>query len=93
MLLGMELMGCQGLAVPGHVMHYVVQVESAYNPYAIDLGSLLRSSIQKTDLKKSAPGYRQANRSHTQVASSNRRDVRKSDRRLSLKHKHPGSPV
>jgi type IV secretion system protein VirB1 len=35
MLPGMELMGCQGLAVPGHVMHHVVQVESAYNPYAI----------------------------------------------------------
>lgn len=35
MLPGMELMGCQGLAVPGQVMHHVVQVESSYNPYAI----------------------------------------------------------
>lgn len=31
----MELMGCQGLAVPGQVMHHVVRVESSFNPYAI----------------------------------------------------------
>ena len=35
MLPGMELMGCQGLAVPSEVMHHVVRVESSYNPYAI----------------------------------------------------------
>ena len=32
---GMELMGCQDLAVPANVMHHVVRVESSYNPYAI----------------------------------------------------------
>ena len=32
---GMELMGCQDLAVPVDVMHHVVRVESSYNPYAI----------------------------------------------------------
>ena len=32
---GMELMGCQDLAVPTDVMHHVVRVESSYNPYAI----------------------------------------------------------
>lgn len=31
----MELMGCQGLAVPSEVMHHVVRVESSYNRYAI----------------------------------------------------------
>jgi type IV secretion system protein VirB1 len=31
----MELMGCQGLAVPAEVMHHVVRVESSFNPYAI----------------------------------------------------------
>ncbi len=35
MLPGMELMGCQGLAVPAQVMHHVVRVESSFNPYAI----------------------------------------------------------
>jgi type IV secretion system protein VirB1 len=35
MLPGMELMGCQNLAVPAEVMHHVVRVESSYNPYAI----------------------------------------------------------
>ena len=32
---GMELMGCQDLAVPTDVMHHVVRVESSYNPYAV----------------------------------------------------------
>lgn len=31
----MELLNCQGLAVPKEVMHHVVHVESSYNPYAI----------------------------------------------------------
>lgn len=35
MLPGMELIGCQDLAVPREVMHHVVLVESSYNPYAI----------------------------------------------------------
>lgn len=35
MLPGMELMGCADLAVPPDVMHHVVHVESAFNPYAI----------------------------------------------------------
>ncbi|HZX80937.1 MAG TPA: lytic transglycosylase domain-containing protein [Lysobacter sp.] len=35
MLPGMELMGCQNLAVPADVMHHVVRVESSFNPYAI----------------------------------------------------------
>lgn len=40
----MELMGCQGLSVPNEVMHHVVQVESAFNPYAIGVvgGRLVR---------------------------------------------------
>lgn len=40
----MELMGCQGLAVPTEVMHHVVRVESSYNPYAIGVvgGRLVR---------------------------------------------------
>lgn len=44
MLPGMELMGCQNLAVPAEVMHHVVRVESAYNPYAIGVvgGRLVR---------------------------------------------------
>lgn len=44
MLPGMELMGCQGLAVPSEVMHHVVRVESSYNPYAIGVvgGRLVR---------------------------------------------------
>ena len=44
MLPGMELMGCQGLAVPTEVMHHVVRVESSYNPYAIGVvgGRLVR---------------------------------------------------
>ena len=32
---GMELMGCQDLAVPAEVMQHVVRVESSFNPYAI----------------------------------------------------------
>jgi type IV secretion system protein VirB1 len=44
LLPGMELMGCQGLAVPTEVMHHVVRVESSYNPYAIGVvgGRLVR---------------------------------------------------
>lgn len=44
MLPGMELMGCQNLAVPTEVMHHVVRVESSYNPYAIGVvgGRLVR---------------------------------------------------
>lgn len=44
MLPGMELMGCQGLAVPSEVMHHVVRVESSYNRYAIGVvgGRLVR---------------------------------------------------
>ena len=44
MLPGIELMGCQGLAVPSEVMHHVVRVESSYNPYAIGVvgGRLVR---------------------------------------------------
>ncbi|MFZ5637166.1 MAG: lytic transglycosylase domain-containing protein [Pseudomonadota bacterium] len=40
----MELMGCQGLAVPSEVMQHVVRVESSYNPYAIGVvgGRLVR---------------------------------------------------
>jgi type IV secretion system protein VirB1 len=40
----MELMACQGLAVPTEVMHHVVRVESSYNPYAIGVvgGRLVR---------------------------------------------------
>lgn len=41
---GMELMGCQGLAVPAEVMQHVVRVESSFNPYAIGVvgGRLVR---------------------------------------------------
>lgn len=44
MVPGMELMGCQDLAVPNEVMHHVVRVESAFNPYAIGVvgGRLVR---------------------------------------------------
>jgi type IV secretion system protein VirB1 len=44
LLPGMELMGCQNLAVPSEVMHHVVRVESSYNPYAIGVvgGRLVR---------------------------------------------------
>lgn len=35
MLPGMEMMGCQDLAVPATVMRHVVHVESSANPYAI----------------------------------------------------------
>jgi type IV secretion system protein VirB1 len=35
LLPGIELMACQGLAVPTQVMHHVVRVESSFNPYAI----------------------------------------------------------
>ncbi len=44
MLPGMELMGCTDLAVPAEVMQHVVQVESAYNTYAIGVvgGHLVR---------------------------------------------------
>jgi type IV secretion system protein VirB1 len=40
----MELMGCQGLAVPAEVMQHVVRVESSFNPYAIGVvgGRLVR---------------------------------------------------
>ncbi len=41
---GMELMGCQDLAVPAEVMQHVVRVESSFNPYAIGVvgGRLVR---------------------------------------------------
>src|SRR3546814_11678600 len=41
---GMELMGCQDLAVPAEVMQHVVRVESSFNPYAIGVvgGHLVR---------------------------------------------------
>lgn len=44
MLPGMELMGCQDLAVPADVMRHVVRVESSFNPYAIGVvgGHLVR---------------------------------------------------
>lgn len=44
MLPGMELMGCQDLAVPKDVMHHVVRVESSFNPFAIGVvgGRLVR---------------------------------------------------
>ena len=44
MLPGIELMGCQDLAVPAEVMQHVVQVESSSNPYAIGVvgGRLVR---------------------------------------------------
>ncbi len=44
LLPGVELMGCQGLAVPAQVMHHVVRVESSFNPYAIGVvgGRLVR---------------------------------------------------
>ncbi len=44
MLPGLELMGCNDLAVPAEVMQHVVQVESSYNPYAIGVvgGHLVR---------------------------------------------------
>jgi type IV secretion system protein VirB1 len=35
MLPGMELMACQGMAVPVEVMQHVIRVESSHNPYAI----------------------------------------------------------
>lgn len=35
MLPGIELMGCQDLAVPAEVMQHIVHVESSSNPYAI----------------------------------------------------------
>lgn len=37
MLPGIELMGCQNLAVPAAVMRHVVHVESGANPYAIGI--------------------------------------------------------
>ena len=44
MLLGIELLSCQGLAVPMEVMKHVVSVESSFNPYAIGVvgGRLVR---------------------------------------------------
>jgi type IV secretion system protein VirB1 len=44
MLPGIELMNCQGLAVPAEVMHHVVRIESSFNPYAIGVvgGRLVR---------------------------------------------------
>ena len=44
MVPGMEMMGCQNLAVPAEVMQHVVNVESSRNPYAIGVvgGQLVR---------------------------------------------------
>lgn len=44
MLPGIELMGCQDLAVPAEVMQHIIQVESSSNPYAIGVvgGRLVR---------------------------------------------------
>lgn len=44
MLPGMEMMGCQNLAVSAEVMQHVVNVESSRNPYAIGVvgGQLVR---------------------------------------------------
>ena len=44
MLPGLEMMGCQNLAVPAEVMQHVVNVESSHNPYAIGVvgGQLVR---------------------------------------------------
>ena len=44
MLPGIELLNCQGLAVPMEVMKHVVSVESSFNPYAIGVvgGRLVR---------------------------------------------------
>lgn len=44
MLPGIEMMSCQGLAVPAEVMHHVVRIESSFNPYAIGVvgGRLVR---------------------------------------------------
>nr|WP_279158399.1 lytic transglycosylase domain-containing protein [Pseudomonas corrugata] len=44
MLPNIELMNCQSLAVPAEVMHHVIGVESAFNPYAIGVvgGHLVR---------------------------------------------------
>ena len=44
MLPGLEMMGCQNLAVPAEVMQHVVNVESSRNPYAIGVvgGQLVR---------------------------------------------------
>src|SRR6187402_104910 len=41
---GLEMMGCQNLAVPAEVMQHVVNVESSRNPYAIGVvgGQLVR---------------------------------------------------
>lgn len=51
MLPGMELMGCQDLAVPADVMHHVVRVESSYNPYAIGVvgGKLARQPASQSE--------------------------------------------
>lgn len=44
MVPGMEMMGCQNLAVPAEVMEHVINVESSRNPYAIGVvgGQLVR---------------------------------------------------
>ena len=44
MIAGMEMMGCQNLAVPAEVMQHVVNVESSRNPFAIGVvgGRLVR---------------------------------------------------
>lgn len=44
MLPGMELMACQGMAVPVEVMQHVIRVESSHNPHAIGVvgGRLVR---------------------------------------------------
>lgn len=51
MLPGMELMGCQDLAVPADIMRHVVRVESSFNPFAIGVagGHLVR---QPRDLRE-----------------------------------------
>lgn len=44
---GIELLNCQGLAVPMDVMKHVVSVESSFNPYAIGVvgGRLVRQPM------------------------------------------------
>lgn len=44
MLPGIELMGCQNMAIPAETMQHVVRVESSFNPYAIGVvgGRLVR---------------------------------------------------
>jgi len=50
MLPGLEMMGCQNLAVPAEVMHHVVHVESGANPFAIGVvGARLVRQPQNLD--------------------------------------------